>query len=173
MKVGDYPGAVDDYTRALGPGPDPEMLADRGMAYFFADAPRLALRDFQGALQLNPSSVEALVGRALAYVALGQDAEAIADAREAIARPCDDPMMLFNIACVFGRAAIRRDPAGQYRSQAVRALRRALDRLPPPARRPFWREKVVKDGYLDAVRRSPEFRELGERLERSHSGAIP
>jgi tetratricopeptide (TPR) repeat protein len=173
MRLRDYQNAVDDYTRALGPEPDWELLTHRGWAYFFADAHRLALGDFQEALRLNPSSIEARIGRGLARVGLGQDAEAVADAEEALDRPCDDPDMLLNIACIFGRAASRRDPAGQYRRQAVRALSRALDRLPPHARGPFWREKVGNDDHLVAIRQSPEYLELGRPLERGPSGATP
>jgi tetratricopeptide (TPR) repeat protein len=165
MKLTDFLGAVDDYTRALGPKPDWQILTDRGWAYFFADAPRLALRDFQAALLLNASNVETLIGRGLAHVALKQDSAAVKDAEEALRRHPDDAEMLFNIACIFGRAASRQDPRGQYPHQAVVALGLALGRLPAPARRPFWREKVLHDDYLDAIRQSPEFKKLGETLE--------
>jgi tetratricopeptide (TPR) repeat protein len=173
MKLGDYQGAVDDYTRALGLKPDWEIQMHRGWAYFSAEAPQLALRDFETALRLSPSSVETLIGRGLARVTLSQDATAVADANEALKRPPGDPMMLHNIACIFGRAASRKDPAGQYRRHAVSALRLALKQLPAHARKPFWRDKVLPDSYLDAIRQSPEFLELGERTEQDHSSAIP
>jgi tetratricopeptide (TPR) repeat protein len=171
MKQGNYLGAVDDYTRAMGPNPDWQIVAHRGWAYFFAEAHRLALRDFQEALRLNPADLETRIGRGLAYVRLGRDAEAIADARAALERPCDDPVMLLNVACIFARAAGRQDLAGQYPGQAVQALGRALALLSPDARRPFWRGKVLPDTDLDSIKRSPGFLELGEWVERDRPGA--
>jgi tetratricopeptide (TPR) repeat protein len=165
MKLGEYPGAVDDYTRALELKSDREIRMHRGWAYFFTESPKLALRDFEESLRLDPSGIEALIGRGLARVALGQDREAIADAEEALRRPPASPEMILNIACIFARAAGRQDPAGHYRRQAVEALRQALDKLPVDERPPFWRDKVLTDSYLDPLRRSPEFLQLGRQLE--------
>ena len=173
MKLKEYAGAVDDYTKVLGLHTDWEILNHRGWAFSFAEAHQLALRDFEAALDLNPSSLEALIGRGLARVALGRDAEAIKDAEDALGRTCEDPAMLHNIACIFGRAAGRGDPTGQYPGRAVSALRRALDRLPADQRRPFWDETVLTDDYLDAIRGSTEFRELKQQVERDYPSATP
>jgi tetratricopeptide (TPR) repeat protein len=165
MRLGDYPGAVDDYTRALDLKPDPEIRTHRGWAYFFAESPRLALRDFEESLRLGPIGVEARIGRGLAWVALGQDRAAVEDAEQALLHPPEDPEMLLNLACIFGRAAGRQDPSGDYRRNAVATLRRAVDRLPAGARRPFWNEKVLTDSYLEPIRRCPEFLELARYVD--------
>jgi tetratricopeptide (TPR) repeat protein len=164
MKLGDYPGAVDDYTRALVSQPDQAIWAHRGWAYFFAESHRLALRDFDESLRLDPMGIEARIGRGLAWVALGQDREAVEDAKQALDRPPGEPEMLLNIACIFGRAAGRQDPAGQYSSKAVLALHLALKRLPPEARQPFWSDKVVPDSYLEPIRRCPGFLDLARQV---------
>ena len=59
MKLGEFAAAVDDYTRALLIKPDWDIQTHRGWAYFFAEAPGLALRDFDAAVQLNPANVDA------------------------------------------------------------------------------------------------------------------
>jgi len=47
MQLGDYLGAVADYTRVLERHPGAEIHTHRGWAYFFADAWRPALDDFE------------------------------------------------------------------------------------------------------------------------------
>jgi tetratricopeptide (TPR) repeat protein len=170
MNLGDYLGAGDDYTRLLGLAPGAEAHAHRGWAYFFADAWRPALRDFEQALRLDPEYGDAYTGRGLARVMLGQYRPAVRDAEEALRRRPRDPAMLHNLACVFAQAVARAaaDPAAPdraalvagYRTQAVAALRGALALVPPAQRQPFWRDKVWPDSALDPVRRSAEFEQL-------------
>src|SRR5262249_6540917 len=86
MKLGRYPEAAEDYTRALECGPltlpappggessvrgDTDLYQHRGWAYFFADAWRLALRDFAKAIELDPDAGDAYTGRGVARVLLG------------------------------------------------------------------------------------------------------
>jgi tetratricopeptide (TPR) repeat protein len=181
MRRGDYVGAADDYTRALQLKPDWDIHAHRGWAYFFSDAPRLALRDFEESIRLNAENGDAYVGRGLARVTLGPYREAIADAEDALRRAPENSEMLHNIACIFAQAVgrIESDPvasardalASRYRRQAVATLRQALDRLPADRRRSFWRETVLPDRYVDPIRRSPEFRDLEMRLEDEPRGS--
>ena len=183
MRLGDYAGAADDYTRALVIKPDWEIQTHRGWAYFFAEAPRLALRDFEEGVRLNPANVDAYVGRGLAHVALGHLHDAIADAEEALRREPATAEMLHNIACVFAQAAGRwesdpggppqDDPTASYRRRAVEAIRQALARLPDAERPAFWREKILPDRYLDPIRRSPEFLEFEGRVGRELAPPTP
>src|SRR5262249_35444447 len=114
MKLGKYPEAVDDYTRALERCPLPSFRSDggegrgdgdifqhRGWAHFFADAWKLALRDFSKALELDPEAGDAYTGRGLARVMLGEYREAVADAEAALHRKPSTPEMMHNIACIF------------------------------------------------------------------------
>ena len=175
MRLGDYPGAVDDYTRALELQPDGEIQAHRGWAYFFSDSPRLALRDFEEAVRLNPDDSEACVGRGLARVALGHYRVAVADAEDALGRRINSPEMLHNAACIFARAAglVQADReqsdaaalARHYRERAVETIGRALDRVPSEERAAFWRGKIAPDPYLDAIRNSREFVALAARMD--------
>src|SRR5262249_19101202 len=59
MKLGKYPEAVEDYTRAVERAPDADVYQHRGWAHFFSDAWKLALRDFSKAIELDPEAGDA------------------------------------------------------------------------------------------------------------------
>ena len=86
----DHAGAIDDFTRALGLRPEPSVAARvrllnrRGWAHHFTDAPRLALSDFEASLALEKDQSDALGGRGLARIRLGQWRPAVADAEAAV-----------------------------------------------------------------------------------------
>jgi tetratricopeptide (TPR) repeat protein len=94
MKSGRYPEAVDDYTRALERRSDGEIYLHRGWAHFFSDSWKLALRDFEKAISLNPDQDDAYTGRGLSLVMLGRYRQAAADAEEALRRKPESPEML-------------------------------------------------------------------------------
>ena len=85
-----YSGAIADYTRAIELRSDLEigtrirLLNRRGWAYYFADAPGLALADFEESLRLTPEQSDAVAGRGLARIRLGQWRLAVADAEAAV-----------------------------------------------------------------------------------------
>src|SRR5262249_43552952 len=132
MKLGKYPEAVDDYTRALEHAPDADIYQHRGWAHFFADAWKLALRDFSKAIELGPEAGDAYTGRGLARVMLGGYRGAVADAEAALRRKPSTPEMMHNIARIFPPAVARahadlqkKDPPTQgagHRSPAPGAL---------------------------------------------------
>ncbi len=169
VQLGNAAGAVDDYTRALGRAADADLLTHRGWAYFFGDAWKLALADFDRAVRLAPVAADAHVGRGLARVMLGQYREAVADADEALRLKPDTPLMLHNLACVYAQAAARAEAdrgapeagtrAEQYRTQAVDVLRQALTRLAPGERGPFW-QNVLADSALDPIRATAAYKRL-------------
>jgi eukaryotic-like serine/threonine-protein kinase len=182
VQLGNYLGAVDDYTRALELAAGVEekaLLADtqahRGWAYFFADAFKPALRDFDEAIRLDGDNRDAYVGRGLARVMLGRYRDAVADAEEALRRRPDTPEMMHNLACVFAQAAGRAESdtteparaalAADYRGRALKAVRDALALVPAEARFRFWRDKVLSDAALDPIRTTAEFRRLAEEVE--------
>src|SRR5262249_52809580 len=61
LRLGEYLAAVDDYSVVLATQPDGDLYLQRGWAYFFADAWKFALRDFQQALAANPKQADAYV----------------------------------------------------------------------------------------------------------------
>src|SRR5262249_27139745 len=148
MKLGKYPEAVEDYTRALELAPDGEIYQHRGWAHFFADAWKLALRDFAKAIELDPAAGDAHTGPAPARVMLGDYGRAVADAEEALLRKPRTPEMMHNIACIFAQAVARAEAdrqeedrqslAESYRGRALKAVHETLAMLPPEERLSFW-----------------------------------
>jgi tetratricopeptide (TPR) repeat protein len=177
MQLGDYPGAIEDYTQAARLERDASILMHRGWAYFFSDSWRLAEHDFAEAMRIETEPGDARIGRGLARVMLGYYKEAVADARDVLDRsPPKAPEMMHNVACIFalaiGRA--RADAAlgnretlqVEYRRQAIHALGKTLEMVPAKERRVFWQKKMCPDTALDSIRSSPEFVELDVRLHR-------
>jgi serine/threonine protein kinase/Tfp pilus assembly protein PilF len=172
LQLGDYLGARDDYTRALETDPDAETYVHRGWAYFFADAWKPALRDFEEAVRRDPRLGEAHTGRGLARVLLGEYREAVADAEEALRRKPATPEMMHNTACIFALAvgkvehdageADRPALAARYRDRALATLAASLTMLAPGERATFWRHKLFPDKALDSLRGCPGFKQLAE-----------
>jgi tetratricopeptide (TPR) repeat protein/predicted Ser/Thr protein kinase len=172
MKLGKYPEAAEDYNRVLERAPDADIYQHRGWAHFFADAWKLALRDFSKAIEIDPAAGDAYTGRGLARVLLGNYREAVADAEAALRRKPRTPEMMHNIACIFAQALARaaadrqeRDRqslAASYRGRALEAVRQTLALVPPAERRSFWRDKILPDAALAPIRDDAEFQRLAD-----------
>jgi serine/threonine-protein kinase len=174
MKLGRFPEAVEDYSRALELQPDGEIHLHRGWAYFFCDAWKLALRDFQTAVEKMPQESTASIGRGLARVMLGEYREAVADAELALKQGVSSAAMMHNLASIWAEAGERaeRDAnepdrsrlAETYREAAEDAVRRTLEMLRPEERRPFWQDKILSDRSLRGLRDRAGFRQLEQDL---------
>jgi tetratricopeptide (TPR) repeat protein len=167
MKLGKYPEAVEDYTRALELAPDADIYQHRGWALFFSDAWKLALRDFSKAIELNPEAGDAYTGRGLARVLLGDYRGAVADAEAALGRKPHSPEMMHNIACIFAQTAARAEADGpslaeSYRLRALEAVRQTLMMLPVEERSSFWRDKILPDAALTPLHHDADFQRLQE-----------
>jgi tetratricopeptide (TPR) repeat protein len=170
MKLGKYPEAVEDYTRALERAPDADIYQHRGWAHFFSDAWKLALRDFARAIELDPEAGDAYTGRGLARVMLEHYRGAVEDAEAALRRKPGTPEMMHNIACIFAQALAcaeadlqeedRQFLAGSYRRRALEAVRQTLAMLRPEDRLSFWQDKVLPDAALTPIRNDAEFKRL-------------
>ena len=170
--TGDYPGAVADYAMSLQLGPNSHVFARRGWAYLVAPE-RLALRDFDAALEINPGNLDARAGRAYALVRIGKYREAVAEAEAAAGPGLEDWQMAFNVACVFAQAVARAEAdeaapapdrralADRYRRRALELVRVALGLVPDAGRRPIvWQTVMAADAALDPIRASPGFARL-------------
>jgi tetratricopeptide (TPR) repeat protein len=170
VQLGKYAAAVRDYSLALERRADAEVYNHRGWAYYFCDAWKLALADFDQALGLAPQQIEAHIGRGLARVMLGQYRAAAADADTSWQQPPRTVEMLHNLACLFAQVAdkARADAAApdgaalaeRCSNQAVQALQKALALLPPEERGPFWRARMQPDDALNPIRDSAGFKRL-------------
>jgi tetratricopeptide (TPR) repeat protein len=186
----DNTAAVADFHRAieLAPASDPatrsRLFRQRGWAHYFADAPRLALADFEESLRLEPNRGDAYGGRGLARIRLGQWRPAVSDAEAGLrharasgtsttAEEGQDLQVqaLYNAARIYAQAvefaAQEVGREGQravtlyrrYRTRAIDLLDEALERVPDRKRR----EEILSDPALRTLRLSPG----------SRSGASP
>jgi serine/threonine protein kinase/Tfp pilus assembly protein PilF len=171
----EYAAAIADYSRALDLRPEAEaadrsrLLNLRGWVYHFIDAPRLALMDFDESLRLEPAQSDALGGRGLARVRLGQwrsavaDAEAAARLARAVAPTAGEDRQaqaFFNAARIYAQAVefAAQDVSRQgersvalyrqYRRRALDLLEQALRQVPDPRRR----EEILDDPALRPLR---------------------
>jgi tetratricopeptide (TPR) repeat protein len=183
-RLGQYAGAQADYTRALEVAPDAATHAARGWCCLVADAPRLALEDFEAALRLAPDLADACAGRGFARAVLGSPRAAVADAEEALRRGPRSPRLYYNVARVFARAAagpdgdLPRDGSADFQRQrwlgrAVANLTQALDHQSPAEAARFWHNVIDTDPVLNPLRRQQGFWDLAARYPRQQAQAGP
>ncbi len=103
----DFSGAIEDFTSAMARGGDrAKLLRRRGWLYIVADAPALALHDFEEAIRLDPSVGDAFNGRGLARLRLGEYREAVADAERAISLGQPTADLYYKAARVYALATV-------------------------------------------------------------------
>ena len=153
-ELGKYPGAIEDFTKALELQPSSVVFAYRGWTHLVVDAPKLALRDFELAIELDPKNADAYNGRGFARVTLGRVREGVADAAEALRLGPESPRLLYNAARVYAQST------GPDSWRALDLIRQALRLLPADQRRSFWTTHIRKDSAMLALRRQPSFLEL-------------
>jgi tetratricopeptide (TPR) repeat protein len=174
--------AVGDFNRAIELSSAAELATrsrlfrQRGWAHYYADAPRLALADFEEALRLEPDRGDAYGGRGLARIRLGDWRPAVSDAeaglrhvRESGAGSTPEEgqslrvQALYNAARIYAQAV--EFAAGEvshegeravtlyrrYRARARDLLEEALERVHEPERR----EEILGDPALRLLRRRP------------------
>jgi len=172
-KQNNFLAAIRDFGRALELRPNDKNLLDRrGWAYLVYDSPKLALADFEAAIKLDPSSGVYFTGRGTARVRLGDHAAAVADAREALRKGGADPRVAYNAARIYAIAASiaatepgekarqARQLTVKYQDTALQLIRQAFERKAPEERAAFWRETVLPDPALKAIRRRLKFEDL-------------
>src|SRR5262249_10944325 len=149
-------------SRALERQQAGDLYLHRGWAHFFADAWKLALRDFAKAIDLDPESSDAYTRRGLAQVMLVQYRDAAADAATALRLAPGPAEMMHNAACIFAQAVARvaADPGAAdrfalrtvYRDRALEAIQQTLRMVPPEEQPAFWRDKVLPEPALAPIR---------------------
>jgi tetratricopeptide (TPR) repeat protein len=161
-ELGQYPGAIDDFTKALELHPTSAVQAYRGWTYLVTDAPKLALRDFELAIELDPKNGDAYNGRGFARAKLGRHREAIEDATEALRQGPTSARLYYNAARIFAQCP------SPYPRHALALVEQALSLLPAGERRSFWSTHIQKDQALAVLRHHPSFVRLEAELSRGH-----
>ena len=140
-------------------------LRRRGWLYIVADAPRLALHDFEASIQLDSTSGDAYNGRGAARLRLGEHRQAVADAEKALSVGDPKPDLYYKAARVYAVAAIAAAAearkkgqetvtlVSRYQDRAADLLRETLKRLPPERRASFLKDVILKDPQLRTLKR--------------------
>jgi serine/threonine protein kinase/tetratricopeptide (TPR) repeat protein len=150
-ELGQFPGAIEDFTKALELHPTSAVQAYRGWTHLVVDAPKLALRDFDLALKLDAKNSDAFSGRGFARAVVGQHAEAIQDANEALRLGPRTPRLLYNVARIHANCP------GQGPQRAVELIKQALAMLPKADRSNFWSTHIRSDAAMAAIRNYASF----------------
>jgi eukaryotic-like serine/threonine-protein kinase len=157
-ELGQYPGAIEDFTKALELHPTPAVQAYRGWTHLVVDAPKLALRDFDLAIALDSKSGDAFNGRGYARARLGQHREAVQDAAEALRLGPPSPRLFYNAARIHAQCP------GRGPQRALELIQQALNSLPEDQRPAFWLAHIRSDAAMAALRRYPMFGHLDAEL---------
>jgi tetratricopeptide (TPR) repeat protein len=157
-ELGQYPGAIEDFTKALELHATSAVQANRCWTYLVVDAPKLALRDFELAIELDPKSGDAFNGRGFARASLGRHREAIQDAAEALRLGPSSPRLLYNAARIHAQCP------GTGPQRALELIQQALSMLPEDERRAFWSAHIRADAAMAVLRRYPAFARLAAEL---------
>jgi tetratricopeptide (TPR) repeat protein len=168
LKGKDYKSALEDCSKALGLERDARTFCLRGRAYLHFDLPKLAVRDFEEAIHLDPGSAEAFAWRGLARVKLGDVARGVEDGRQAVRRsPKSAEMRLWAARILAQAEATGRAASVDYQAEALALLRQSVELIRDPDKRSaFWSDKVRHDPALSPIRSSAGFRDLDRRFGR-------
>jgi tetratricopeptide (TPR) repeat protein len=160
-ELGKYPGAIEDYTRALELEPTSAVYAYRGWAHLVCEAPRLALRDFQLAIDLDPKNGDAHNGRGFIRVSMHHHREAIRDAEEALRLGPTSPRLYYNAARIYAQC-----PGAANEARALELIRKALGLVIAEERPAFWSKYIQADSALQPIRLSRTFMQLQTEMTR-------
>jgi serine/threonine protein kinase/Tfp pilus assembly protein PilF len=153
-ELGLYPSAIEDYTRALELNATSAVHTYRGWAHLVCEAPKLALRDFELAIKLDPKNGDACSGRGFIRASQGQHADAIRDAEASLKHGPKSARLLYNAARIYAQC-------GEANAlPALELIEQALFMLAPEQRAAFWATHVRNDAALQAIRRHVRFLQL-------------
>ncbi len=123
-ELGRFPGAIEDFTKALELGPTSAVQAYRGWMHLGVDAPKLALRDFELAIELDPRNGDAYSGRGVVHASQARYREATRDAGEALRLGPPSPRLFYNAARIYAQCP---DPHPQ---RALALIQQAMSCAP-------------------------------------------
>jgi tetratricopeptide (TPR) repeat protein len=132
----------------------PGLLVDvyegMGLVAEAAEARRRTAKVIASWLELNPDDARACVFGAINLAALGDSEGAQALATRAMAVDPDDPMLLYNIACMYARLG--------KPEEALRHLEISVDKGMG------HKDWIAHDGDLESIRESPRYKAILEAM---------
>ncbi len=157
-ELGFYPGAIEDFTKALELQPTSAVQAYRGWMHVVVSATRLAERDFALAIELDDTNGDAYNGRGFVRAVQGDFSGAIKDAEYALRLGPRSPQLVYNAARIYAQSA------RSGNSRVFELIRESIALLPAERRAAFWATQVRTDAALDAIRRYPEYQRMERQL---------
>lgn len=154
-ELGKYPGAIEDFTKALELKPTSEVQAYRGWMHVMCDAPKLAERDFEIAVELNPKNADAFTGRGFVRALAKKTPLALADAEQALSLGPRSPRLVYNVARIHAVVGMPSE-----RQRVFDLVREAISLLPEEQRRTFWIHQVRNDAALVTIRTDGRFLQI-------------
>jgi len=127
-----------------------QIYADLGQRDAAEASRRLGVAIAEEHLKLNPDDARALYMGANGLVAVGENERGLEWARRAVAMAPEDPMLLYNVACIYSLAR----SAGEALDCGERAVDAGFAQ----------REYLEHDSNLDLIRSDPRFQSLLARL---------
>ena len=159
-ELGQYPGAIEDFTKALELHPSSVVQTYRGWMHLAVDAPKLALRDFELATDLDAKNGDAYCGRGLVLARWDVTRRRSRMPR----RPWDWALHRHGFSTTRPAIYAQSSRAGQQR--ALGLIAQALNLLPSDQRRAFWTTYIRNDTAMAALRRRPSFQQIEADLSR-------
>ena len=127
-----------------------QVYADLGRADKASAARRRGVDVAESSLLLDPENTRALYLGANGLVALGETDTGLKWAQQALLRAPEDPMVLYNVVCIFSMAGLQ--------VEAIECLEKAYENGISQ------REWYENDSNLDGLRELPQFQALLDRI---------
>lgn len=153
-ELGYFPGAIEDFTKALELHPTSAVQAYRGWMHVVVDATKLAERDFELAIELAATNGDAFNGRGFVRALRKDFAGAVADAERAVKLGPPSSRLFYNAARIHAQSP------GAINPRVFELIGQSLNLLPARQRATFWTNQVSTDAALNSIRRHPKYREL-------------
>lgn len=152
-ELGHFPGAIEDFTKALELQPTSAVQAYRGWMHVVVDAKKLAERDFELAIELDPKNGDAFNGRGFVRAVRGAFSEAIEDAEQAVSLGPPSARLYYNAARIHALTPTQSP-------RVFELITESMNLLPAGQRASFWTNQVGTDTSLNTIRRHPMYLEL-------------
>jgi serine/threonine protein kinase/tetratricopeptide (TPR) repeat protein len=153
-ELGQFPGAIDDFTKALELKPTSAVQAYRGWMHVIVGATQLAERDFELAIELDPTNSDAFNGRGFVRAIQKDFPGAMSDAERSVELGPPSSRLFYNAARIHAQFP------GPINLKVFELITESLKLLPEEQRATFWSNQINTDSALNTIRRHPKYREL-------------
>ncbi len=175
-RLGDYGGAMFDYTRSLELFADQPALRIRRGTAMISKWREIALLDYNEAIKLNPNDLEAYAGRAFVNATLGKHEEVIKDTDIILKTKNTAVGAQINAACalaqayrfakepVLGATPSSKETQDLYLQNLWAMIQKTMGLVPEPQWKKVWSQNFRGDDAFDPVRNLPEWKAFDKKF---------